>query len=48
MTLYNCRIEQIPNHVFVSLLELVHLNLSNNKIGKENENRIVHLVFFLI
>jgi len=28
------RIEQIPNHVFVSLFELVHLNISDNKIGK--------------
>lgn len=30
------RIEQIPSHVFVSLFELVHLNMSNNKIGKTN------------
>jgi hypothetical protein len=34
------RIEQIPNHVFVSLFELVHLNLSDNKIGK------IHQYFF--
>ena len=29
---YIFRIEQIPSHVFVSLFELVYLNLSDNKI----------------
>ncbi|CAF4349400.1 unnamed protein product, partial [Rotaria magnacalcarata] len=32
LNLSHNEIEQIPNHVFLSLFELVHLNLSNNKI----------------
>lgn len=38
------RIEQIPNHVFVSLFELVYLNLSDNKIGNKYKN---YLYFIL-
>jgi hypothetical protein len=43
--IYIFRIEQIPNHVFVSLFELVYLNLNDNRIGKINIEILLTSIF---